>query len=160
METLPLTPHGKLDKKALPIPDLNTFTDGKMPVTPTEELLASLWQDLLKIKSVGRRDNFFELGGHSLLATQLVTRIRNSFGVELAVRKVFEYPQLSELATEISQVSSAVSLPPIIPQAQNAPKTLSFAQSRLWFLAQLEGLGISAIYKIPMALQIQGNLNL
>ncbi|GCE60718.1 non-ribosomal peptide synthetase [Microcystis aeruginosa] len=160
LETLPLTPNGKLDKKALPIPDLNTFTDGKMPVTPTEELLASLWQDLLKIKSVGRRDNFFELGGHSLLATQLVTRIRNSFGVELAVRKVFEHPQLSELATEISQVSSAVSLPPIIPQAQNAPKTLSFAQSRLWFLAQLEGLGISAIYNMPMALQLQGNLNL
>ncbi|MCF3578450.1 condensation domain-containing protein, partial [Planktothrix agardhii 1812] len=131
-----------------------------MPVIPTEELLASLWQDLLQIKSVGRRDNFFELGGHSLLATQLVTRIRNSFGVELAVRKVFEHPQLSELATEISQVSSAVSLPPIIPQAKNAPKTLSFAQSRLWFLAQLEGLGISAIYNMPMALQLQGNLNL
>ncbi|CAH2574051.1 Linear gramicidin synthase subunit D [Planktothrix rubescens] len=160
LETLPLTPNGKLDKKALPIPDLKIFTDGEMPVIPTEELLASLWQDLLQIKSVGRRDNFFELGGHSLLATQLVTRIRNSFGVELAVRKVFEHPQLSELATEISQVSSAVSLPPIIPQAKNAPKTLSFAQSRLWFLAQLEGLGISAIYNMPMALQLQGNLNL
>ncbi|MCZ8161749.1 MAG: condensation domain-containing protein, partial [Microcystis sp. LE19-196.1B] len=160
LETLPLTPNGKLDQKALPIPDLKIFTNGEMPVTPTEELLASLWQDLLQIKSVGRRDNFFELGGHSLLATQLVTRIRNSFGVELAVRKVFEHPQLSELATEISQVSSAVSLPPIIPQAKNSPKTLSFAQSRLWFLAQLEGLGISAIYNMPMALQLQGNLNL
>jgi amino acid adenylation domain-containing protein len=160
LETFPLTPNGKLDKKALPIPDLKIFTNGEIPVTPTEELLASLWQDLLKIKFVSRRDNFFELGGHSLLATQLVTRIRKSFGVELAVRKVFEHPQLSELATEISQVSSAVSLPPIIPQAKNAPKTLSFAQSRLWFLAQLEGLGISAIYNMPMALQLQGNLNL
>ncbi|MBE8994143.1 non-ribosomal peptide synthetase [Microcystis aeruginosa] len=160
LETLPLTPNGKLDKKALPIPDLKIFTDGEMPVTPTEELLASLWQDLLQIKSVGRRDNFFELGGHSLLATQLVTRIRNIFGVELAVRKIFEQSVLAELATAIEQENKAISLPPLTPQPPQEPKVLSFAQSRLWFMAQLEGDGTSLTYNMPTALQLEGNLNL
>ncbi|MBC1194194.1 amino acid adenylation domain-containing protein [Microcystis aeruginosa BLCCF158] len=160
LETLPLTPNGKLDKKALPIPDLKIFTDGEMPVTPTEELLASLWQDLLQIKSVGRRDNFFELGGHSLLATQLVTRIRNIFGVELAVRKIFEQSILAELATAIEQENKAISLPPLTPQPPQEPKVLSFAQSRLWFMAQLEGDGTSLTYNMPTALQLEGKLNL
>ncbi|WP_257236846.1 non-ribosomal peptide synthetase, partial [Nostoc sp. 'Peltigera malacea cyanobiont' DB3992] len=88
LDKLPLTPNGKLDRRALPVPD--TATDNfQALVTPTEELLATLWQSLLKAKSVGRTDNFFELGGHSLLATQLVARIRDTFGVELPVRKVF-----------------------------------------------------------------------
>jgi amino acid adenylation domain-containing protein len=160
LETLPLTPNGKLDQKALPIPDLKIFTDGEMPVTPTEELLASLWQDLLQIKAVGRRDNFFELGGHSLLATQLVTRIRNSFGVELAVRKIFEQSILAELATAIEQENKAIALPPLTPQSPHEPKVLSFAQSRLWFMAQLEGDGTSLTYNMPTALQLEGNLNL
>jgi len=160
LETFPLTPNGKLDKKALPIPDLKIFTDGQMPVTPTEELLASLWQDLLKIKSVGRQDNFFELGGHSLLATQLVTRIRNSFGVELAVRKIFEQSILAELATAIEQENRVFALPPLTPQTPDEPKVLSFAQSRLWFMAQLEGDGTSLTYNMPSALQLEGNLNL
>ncbi|MEH2284580.1 MAG: amino acid adenylation domain-containing protein [Nostoc sp.] len=157
---LPLTPNGKLDRRALPTPDTATFTDFEMPVTPTEELLASLWQTLLKAQSVGRQDNFFELGGHSLLATQLVARIRDTFKVEVPVRKVFEQSVLSELAAEIDKAAGAMALPAIAPQPENAPKTLSFAQSRLWFLDQLEGTGTSATYNMSTALQLDGKLNL
>ena len=160
LDSLPLSPNGKLDRQCLPAPDIATSTDWEMPVTPTEELLAILWQALLKVKSVGRRDNFFELGGHSLLATQLVTRIRNSFGVELPVRKVFEQSVLSELAIEIDKAASGRALPPITPQGSNDPKVLSFAQSRLWFLAQLEGKGTSATYNMSNALQLDGNLDI
>ncbi|MDZ8183919.1 MAG: amino acid adenylation domain-containing protein [Nostoc sp. ChiSLP02] len=159
LEQLPLTANGKLDRRALPTPNTSASTELEIPVTPTEEILASLWQDLLKIQSVGRSDNFFEMGGHSLLATQLVARIRDSFGVELPVRKVFEQSVLSELAREIDKASASVALPSIVPQPENEPKTLSFAQSRLWFLAQLEAEGNSASYNMPFALQLDGNLN-
>ncbi|MFN6565572.1 MAG: amino acid adenylation domain-containing protein [Nostoc sp. ChiSLP01] len=159
LDRLPLTANGKLDRRALPAPNTVATADFEILVTPTEELLASLWQGLLKIKSVGRSDNFFELGGHSLLATQLIARIRDSFGVELSVRKVFEQSVLSELACEIDKASASVALPPIAPQAENEPKTLSFAQSRLWFLAQLEGQGTSSTYNMPFALQLDGKLN-
>ncbi|MBE8968393.1 amino acid adenylation domain-containing protein [Nostocales cyanobacterium LEGE 12452] len=159
LEQLPLTANGKLDRRALPIPNTDASTELEIPVTPTEEILASIWQNLLKIKSVGRSDNFFELGGHSLLATQLIARVRDSFGVELSVRKVFEQSVLSELAREIDKASTSVALPSITPQPENEPKTLSFAQSRLWFLAQLEGKGTSATYNMPFALQLDGNLN-
>ncbi|WP_427161138.1 amino acid adenylation domain-containing protein [Aliinostoc sp. HNIBRCY26] len=160
LDQIPLTANGKIDRRALPAPNTDISTDLEIPVTPAEEILVSLWQGLLKTKSVGRSDNFFELGGHSLLATQLVARIRDSFGVELPVRKVFEQSILSELAREIDKVSASVTLPPIAPQLENEPKTLSFAQLRLWFLAQLEGKGTSASYNMPIALQLDGKLNL
>jgi amino acid adenylation domain-containing protein len=161
LDKLPLSPNGKLDRRSLPAPDIATSTHSEMPVTPTEELLAALWQTLLKTEFVGRRDNFFELGGHSLLATQLITRIRDSFGLELPVRKVFEQSVLSDLATEIDKaVAGAIALPPIKAQLENNPKFLSFAQSRLWFLAQLEGKGSSATYNMSTALQIDGNLSI
>jgi amino acid adenylation domain-containing protein len=160
LEQLPLNPNGKLDRRALPAPDIAISTNFEAFVTPTEELLATLWQTLLKAKSVGRQDNFFELGGHSLLATQLVARIRDTFGVEVSIRKVFEQSILSELATEIDKASSVIALPPITPQPENAPKNLSFAQSRLWFLDQLEGTGTSATYNMSTALQLEGKLNI
>jgi amino acid adenylation domain-containing protein len=159
LNQLPLTPNGKLDRRALPTPNIATSSDLEILVTPTEELLAILWQGLLKVKSVGRLDNFFELGGHSLLATQLVTRIRDSFGVELPVRKIFEQSVLSELAREIDARGTRTISPNITLQPENQPKTLSFAQSRLWFIAQLEGTGTSATYNMPIAFQFDGNLN-
>ncbi len=160
IDKLPLTPNGKLDRQALPVPNPASSSDFEMLVTPTESLLANLWQALLKVKSVGRQDNFFELGGHSLLATQLITRIRDSFRVELAVRQVFEQSILADLATAIDRATTNVVLPPISPQPEHEPKTLSFAQSRLWFLAQLEGTGTSATYNMPIAFELNGDLNI
>ncbi|MDF5712684.1 MAG: amino acid adenylation domain-containing protein [Rhizonema sp. NSF051] len=158
LDKLPISPNGKLDRRALPTPDITTSTESEMPVTSIEELLATLWQSLLKVKFVSRSDNFFELGGNSLLATQLIARIRDTFGVELPVRKVFEQSVLSELATVIDKTASCLALPPITVQSENDPKFLSFAQSRLWFLAQLEGKGTSATYNMSAALQLDGNL--
>jgi amino acid adenylation domain-containing protein len=160
LDKLPLTPNGKLNRRGLPAPDTVISINFEAFVTPTEELLATLWQTLLKAKSISRQDNFFELGGHSLLATQLVARIRDTFGVEVSVRKVFEQSILSELATEIDKASSVIALPPITLQPDNASKTLSFAQSRLWFLDQLEGTGTSATYNMSTALQLEGKLNI
>ncbi|PZN86962.1 MAG: non-ribosomal peptide synthetase, partial [Candidatus Methylumidiphilus alinenensis] len=157
LESMPLTPHGKIDRKALPAPKFAATAGLNLPATPTEDLLAALWTGVLKRESIGRQDNFFELGGHSLLATKLVARIREAFQVELPIRAVFEHPRLSELAAAIDAATGAVRLPPIERQAADAPKVLSFAQQRLWFLDQFEGQA-SATYNMPMALRLTGTL--
>nr|VFK53829.1 MAG: amino acid adenylation domain-containing protein [Candidatus Kentron sp. TC] len=160
VESLPLTPSGKIDRKALPAPDASDFSAREFvaPATPTEELLANLWAAVLKREGIGRFDNFFDLGGHSLLATQLVSRIRDGFQVELPVRAVFEHPELSALAEAISSSGAGKRLPPIEPQPVDAPKALSFAQQRLWFLDRYEG-GGTATYNIPIALRLSGDLD-
>ncbi|HSJ88009.1 MAG TPA: thioesterase domain-containing protein, partial [Anaerolineales bacterium] len=101
LEELPLTSNGKIDRRALPKPDhsgLVTRTKFASPQTPTEERLALLWGEVLGLEQVGRYDNFFELGGHSLLATRLVTRIRDTFKVDLSLRRLFERPTLTAVA--------------------------------------------------------------
>ncbi len=157
LDALPLTPNGKIDRKALPAPDVNVSAGFEQTITPTEELLAILWSEVLKREFIGRHDNFFELGGHSLLATQLAARIRDRFRVELPVRTVFEQPELSALAVAIDEAASGIVLPPIEAQPDEAAKVLSFAQQRLWFLAQFES--ASATYNMPMALQLDGVLD-
>jgi amino acid adenylation domain-containing protein/thioester reductase-like protein len=158
LDGLPLTPNGKIDRKALPAPELQQSAGFSPPATPAEDLLAALWAGVLKREAIGRQDNFFELGGHSLLATQLVARIRESFQVELPIRAVFEYPQLSTLASAIEAAAGGIRLPAIAAQAADAPKVLSFAQQRLWFLNQFEG-NNSATYNIPFALRLSGQLD-
>jgi len=158
LDALPLTPNGKIDRKALPAPEFEASTGFSPPATPAEDLLAALWAGVLKREAIGRHDNFFELGGHSLLATQLIARIRESFQVELPIRAVFEYPQLSSLASAIDAAGGGICLPAIEPQAANEPKVLSFAQQRLWFLNQFEG-NNSATYNMPFALRLAGQLD-
>jgi len=158
LDALPLTPNGKIDRNALPAPEFEASTGFSPPATPCEELLAALWAGILKREAIGRHDNFFELGGHSLLATQLIARIRESFQIELPIRTVFEHPQLSSLALAIDAASGGIRLPAIAAQAADAPKVLSFAQQRLWFLNQFEG-NNSATYNIPFALRLSGQLD-
>jgi acyl carrier protein len=112
LKELPLTPSGKVDRRALPAPDQNRpeLVDVYQPPrTQTEETLASIWAELLKLHRVGIYDNFFELGGHSLLATQIVSRIRKVFSIELPLRRLFESPTVAEIAviTTESQVKRA-----------------------------------------------------
>jgi acyl carrier protein len=107
LDSLPLTPNGKLDRKALPAPDQTrpeldeTFV---APRTPVEETLASIWAGVLKVDKVGIHDNFFELGGHSLLATQLISRIRDTFKIDLPLRSLFEAPTIYGLAQRLQEL--------------------------------------------------------
>ncbi|MFP2934630.1 condensation domain-containing protein, partial [Pyxidicoccus sp. 3LG] len=159
LEALPLTTNGKVDRKALPVPELRTVQAESFvaPRTPTEQRLASLWTEVLGVERVGVADSFFELGGHSLLATRLVSRIRSAFQVELPVRALFEASTLAALAQRLDSALQGVSLPPLtrVPRTDALP--LSFAQQRLWFLHQLEP--SSVVYNIPAALRLTGSLD-
>ncbi|MFB2896611.1 amino acid adenylation domain-containing protein, partial [Aerosakkonemataceae cyanobacterium BLCC-F50] len=161
LESLPLTTNRKVDRRALPTPDIQHDQRDKYvsPRTPVEEMLAQIWAQVLKIEQVGIYDNFFELGGHSLLATQLVSRIRNTFKVELPLRSLFAAATVSELAHLIGQLQPEdleLKIPPIFPRAKDAELSLSYAQNRLWFLDQLQP--NSATYNIPLPLRLVGNL--
>ena len=158
LEALPLLPSGKVDKKALAAADGVHVERARYtaPATATEELLASIWSDVLGVERISVHDHFFELGGHSLLATRVVSRIRSVLGVELALKTLFEAPTLAELARAITQVAGETAAPPLVAQARPASLPLSFAQQRLWFLDQLEP--GSAAYNIPAALRMRGRL--
>ena len=163
LDALPLMPNGKVDRGALPALDRALPELGEafvMPRTAAEELLAEIWVQILGIARVGIHDNFFELGGHSLLATQVVSRIRDTFGVEMPLRRLFELPTVSGLAKDIEVARHAgqkLQAPPITPVARDGYLPLSFAQQRLWFIDQLAP-GNSA-YNIPAAVRLEGPLN-
>jgi amino acid adenylation domain-containing protein len=109
LESLPLTPNGKVDHRALPMPDTLTYhqQDYVAPRSQVEELLVEIWSKVLGKEQVGVHDNFFELGGHSLLATQLISRIRDSFQIDLPVSNLFEAPTVAQLARYIETISWA-----------------------------------------------------
>ncbi|MDZ8064929.1 MAG: amino acid adenylation domain-containing protein [Nostoc sp. DedQUE08] len=162
LESLPLTPNGKIDRRALPAPKPSSELSDKYvaPRTPVEEILALIWQQVLKVELVGRHDNFFELGGHSLLATQLISRVRNSLKIELPLRSLFAAPTIAQLAPSIQQLQQQnleLAAPPILPRTGNTELVLSFAQQRLWFLDQFEP--NSASYNIPVGLRLVGTTN-
>ncbi|MBN3890742.1 MAG: non-ribosomal peptide synthase/polyketide synthase [Nostoc sp. JL31] len=161
LELMPLTSNGKVDRRALPAPDLYSEIKDKYvaPLTPIEEILAQTWSQVLQLPQVAIHDNFFELGGHSLLATQLVSRIRNIFKVELPLRELFAAATLAELAREIEQLQQQdlqLSAPPILPRAENVQLALSYAQQRLWFLDQFEP--NSPFYNMSIALRLAGTV--
>ncbi|MCA2709690.1 MAG: non-ribosomal peptide synthase/polyketide synthase [Microcystis sp. M015S2] len=159
LESLPLTPNGKIDRRALPAPEFQSQEQYIAPRNPIEEILSSIWVKVLKVAKVGIYDNFFELGGHSLLATQLISRIREAFQVEMPLRELFVAPTIAELSQEIKRLSEGEQLTelPILPRDKTAELPLSFAQTRLWFLAEFES--NSSFYNIPLALRLEGNLN-
>ncbi|PHM60988.1 non-ribosomal peptide synthetase [Xenorhabdus ishibashii] len=159
LDAFPLTPNGKLDRQALPTPDLSAVVarEYAAPVGEAEIALAQIWQDLLELEQVGRYDHFFELGGHSLLAVQLAARIRQHLARELSLQSLFDQPRLIDLAQELTETST----PPLVTLSvanRNQPLPLSFAQQRLWFLAQLDP-AASRAYHIPVALRLTGQLN-
>ncbi|MBW4594952.1 MAG: amino acid adenylation domain-containing protein [Brasilonema angustatum HA4187-MV1] len=123
LESLPLTANGKVDRRALPTPDLNSQASDQYvaPRTPVEETLAQIWAQVLKVEQVGVYDNFFELGGHSLLATQLVSRIRDRFKVQLRLRELFNAATIAELAQSIGKLQQQnleFTTSPILPRSK------------------------------------------
>jgi acyl carrier protein len=106
LEAMPLNSNGKLDRRALPVPDYGKQEADEnfvAPRTPTEETLADIWRRTLGIKQIGIHDNFFELGGHSLLATQVMSRLRDAFQVELPLQRIFDAPTIAELSLAVSE---------------------------------------------------------
>ncbi len=163
LEALPLTVNGKVDRNALaagPLPEAEAGPTWAAPRTPAEELLAGLWSELLGRERIGRNDDFFELGGHSLLATQLVSRVRETFGVEIPLRTVFEAPALAALASAIpgrGPMGDDELAPPIVPVPREGDLPLSFAQQRLWFLDRL--VPGNPFYVMAFGLRLEGPLD-
>ncbi len=166
LESMPLSASGKVDRKALARIEPEPEPEGEavaVHLTPTEEILAGIWSELLGIERIRPSDDFFDLGGHSLLATRLVSRLREAFGVELPLRAAFQAPRLDALARRIEEARREVggmAAPPIVPLSpeERGPwPPLSFAQERLWFLDRLEPGG--ALYNVPAALSATGALD-
>uniref|UniRef100_UPI0005728D3E non-ribosomal peptide synthetase n=1 Tax=Burkholderia pseudomallei TaxID=28450 RepID=UPI0005728D3E len=158
LDAWPLTPNGKLDRRALPAPadDAYARAEYEAPRGAKEEALAAIWRELLHVERVSRHDNFFELGGHSLLAVQLVSRLRQALSGEVALGTGFDAPGLSALASRLDDNTAAV-LPPIPLAPRDGRIALSLAQQRLWFLTQLEG--VSEAYHMSGAVRLDGPLN-
>jgi len=163
LSELPLTPHGKVDRQALPKPAemFSGEQEYEAARTATEEIVAGIWQDVIRVERVGVHDNFFELGGHSLLATQVISRVRKVFQIELPLRRLFERPTVAELAEAIERVIKAGE-PLLVPAVERRSRAdelpLSFAQQRLWFLDQMEP--GNTVYNIPLALRLHGELDI
>src|SRR5579864_6019784 len=157
LEALPLTPNGKLDRKRLPAPGGNAYAVSgyEEPQGEIETTLAAIWQEVLGVEKIGRHDNFFELGGHSLLAVGMIGRLKEEIGLEVEIGDVFEHSRLSELASRISGGRHAQLLP--ITKADRKQRLpLSYAQQRLWFLAQMKG--VSEAYHISFGVRLLGKL--
>jgi thioesterase domain-containing protein/acyl carrier protein len=115
IESLPLSPNGKLDRKALPAPDLHAPPETQAPRSPQEEILCSLFAESLGLPRVGIHDSFFDLGGHSLLATRLISRIRFTLGIEISIRTLFESPTVAELVEQMMEASVSNPLDLMLP---------------------------------------------
>jgi amino acid adenylation domain-containing protein len=160
LDEWPLTPNGKLDRRALPEPAIHHGEAELQQRTPTEEIVAGVWAEVLRLPEVEMEANFFDLGGHSLLATQVVSRLRAAFGVDVYLRSLFERPTVRRLAEQIDEVLKAeqgIEMPPMQRVERNGEIPLSYAQQRLWFLDQLEP--ESAVYNCPVAMRLHGLLN-
>ena len=172
LEAMPLTPNGKVDRRALPAPDSSRRElEDKFvaPSTPTEEIVAAIWAEVLGLQQVGINDNFFELGGHSLLATQIISRIREAFFIELPLRHLFEAPTIASLSHSIETAQLAGSqkpssgsvaldtLPSFVPAARDIHIPLSFAQQAIWYFQQLYP--DSCTYNISITLRFTGALS-
>jgi amino acid adenylation domain-containing protein len=160
---LPLNANGKVDRQALPKPGEIKAGEKESvaPRTPSEEIVAAVWNEVLKRDGIGVEDDFFEIGGHSLLATQIASRLREHFNTAVPVRALFESPSIAQLATRLDNARREKQgmLPPAIkPVRRDGDLPLSFAQERLWVLDQMEP--NNPLYNIPRALRLRGQLRI
>ena len=158
LDAIPLNLNGKVDRKALPRPQTSDVksTEG---FTSTEEIILGLWRQIGVIPA-SIHDSFFEAGGHSLLATQLISRVQETFEIELPLRSIFEASTIKDFALRVEDAlrrGERRSIPPIIHVSKDKPLPLSFAQSRMWFLDQLDP--GNALYNISTAIRFKTELN-
>ena len=155
LQTLPRTVNGKLDIRALPAPEYRDADRYRAPTSLTEEILAGIYAQVLGVERVGIDESFFDLGGDSLSAMRLIAAVNSSLDAGLAVRAVFDAPTVAQLATRVG--GDAGRLAPLMAVERPAVIPLSFAQSRLWFLDQLQG--PSPVYNMAVALRLSGRLD-
>ncbi|MGD8379210.1 MAG: amino acid adenylation domain-containing protein [Gammaproteobacteria bacterium] len=160
LESLPITPNGKLDRSALPAPDQTAMAARAYaePEGETEPAVAEIWQGLLGLERVGREDRFFDLGGHSLLLTRLHNRLSARFGIALELRDLFAAQSVIEQAALVEAArQERTAAASITRRPDDAAPVLSHAQQRLWFIDQMGNAG--AVYNIPCALRLDGALD-
>ena len=175
LDLWPLTPNGKIDRKALPAPDATQQTEQYIaPITETETKLVQIWSELLQLKAdtLSTTASFFESGGHSLLSVRLMAEVRSQLKVELQVRDIFDQPQLSKLAQWINHNADQTTHAPIAAMTEivaikrdrslstalsTTTLPASFAQQRLWFIDQMEG--GSSQYNMPGTLRFKGHFD-
>ncbi|PSL30051.1 non-ribosomal peptide synthetase [Chitinophaga ginsengisoli] len=156
MEQLPVNANGKIDRKALPLPEMHDAREYIAPVTKEERTIAAIWQEILGVDTLSVTDNFFHLGGHSLKAIQVIARIYRDLQIRVGLKDLFHYPVLSAFAAVVRNAdhSSYAHIPEVLPQEYYP---LSHAQRRLWLLHQLEGNAV--LYNLPMSYYFNGVLN-
>ncbi|MFI6442940.1 amino acid adenylation domain-containing protein, partial [Streptomyces sp. NPDC050759] len=170
---IPLLPSGKVDRSRLPVPEAERpdLSAGYVaPRGPVQEVLAGIWADLLGLDRVGAEDDFFELGGHSLLVTRVMSRVRDTFDVEVPFGALFDAPTVAGLADAIDEqrasggvpesaadAAASGELPPVVPVPRDEPLPLAYPQQRLWFLDQLNP--GNPFYNLPAAVRIEGELD-
>ncbi|MDJ0837510.1 MAG: amino acid adenylation domain-containing protein [Acidobacteriota bacterium] len=166
LQQFPLTPNGKIDRKALdalPLPQTHPPAEAEdvLGAGPVEQILLDIWAQVLGAEKAGRDANFFDVGGHSLLAAQVVSRIGASLDLKVPIRQLFETPTPRLLGRALEKQRTGehfVDEPaPAFRPDRRKPAPLSFAQQRLWFLQQLEGK--SSAYNIPSALRLTGSIS-
>jgi amino acid adenylation domain-containing protein/non-ribosomal peptide synthase protein (TIGR01720 family) len=153
LPAIPLA-NGKVDRRVLSVPEIESEDrSGHSPRTIEEEILCSIWREVLDRKIVCTADNFFALGGHSLLAVQLISRVHDIFHVEVSLQTLFEAPTLAAFAEQIRSIGQKWHRPPIQPRTHKGDQPLSYAQQRLWFIDQLDGGSVQ--YNMPGALRVR-----
>ncbi|MDQ0313148.1 amino acid adenylation domain-containing protein [Kitasatospora herbaricolor] len=154
LDALPLNANGKVDRRALPVPEQGRPAAGRAPRDPREEILCGLFAEVLGLDEVTIDEDFFDLGGHSLLATRLVSRARTALGVELGIADLFQAPTVAGLG---ERLSGGATRPALRPRPRPAHLPPSYAQQRLWFIGQVEG--PSPTYNVTLALRLRGPLD-
>ncbi|MEU5692040.1 amino acid adenylation domain-containing protein [Actinosynnema sp. NPDC020468] len=155
LDALPVTPNGKLDRRALPAPEFTGTGTG--PRTGTERLVVDLFTEVLGVAGVGVTDSFFALGGHSLLAARLISRLRTEFGGDVSIRSVFDAPTPEGLAAALDAAGPRRTGPALTRRERPDRVPLSAAQLRLWFLHRLDG--PTGTYNVPYVARLRGPLD-
>ncbi|MBY6568212.1 non-ribosomal peptide synthase/polyketide synthase, partial [Rhodococcus sp. BP-154] len=154
LDAIPLTPAGKLDRRALPTPDLRSGGERREPVSDAEITVAQVFGEVLGIDDVGLDDNFFDLGGDSLSATRVTARVNSALGTNVSVRALFEAPTVEMLAARTGRLAAVDSRPALVPMTRPDRIPLSQAQQRMWFINQFDT--SSPAYNIPLAVRLTG----